>query len=466
MMRDTIAAVATGRNASGISIIRVSGQEAVSIADRVFVGKNGSHFLKNVPTHTVHYGKILSEDEVFLDEVLAIVMRSPKSYTAEDVVEIHCHGGITVTNMILEQILKAGARLAEPGEFTKRAFLNGRIDLSEAEAVMDVIDAGSKAAVRNSEKQLAGHLKQQILSLRETILHQTAFIESALDDPEHFDLTDYPAKLKDIADALLDQIRSLLKSADEGKLISEGIRAVILGKPNVGKSTFLNLLLGQQKAIVTDIAGTTRDILEERLTIRDIPFVIMDTAGIREAQDVVEKIGVDRAREAAADADLLLYLSDLTSEFDGADLQILSEYPDKKKIILLNKSDLDAAGSEQEVREKIRENCSGEEIPVLSISARNNVGIDAFRDLVEKMFFEGHLPSSDEFYITNLRHKEALMEAATSLEKVEESIRMDMPEDFYSIDLMDAYMSLGRIIGEQIEDDLVEEIFSKFCMGK
>ena len=468
MEKDTIAAIATGMTSSGISIIRISGEEAVETADRIFRSKNKDFNLKKAASHTIHYGYIEGEDNRILDEVLVSVMRAPKSYTAEDVVEINCHGGILITDQILERVLRAGARLAQPGEFTKRAFLNGRIDLSQAEAVMDLIDAGSRAAVRNSEKQLQGVLKEKVKRLREKILHETAFIEAALDDPEHFDLTDYPKALSKVIEELLQEVSSLLRSADEGAILKNGIRTVILGKPNVGKSTLLNLLLGQDKAIVTDIAGTTRDTLEESMTIRDIPFSIIDTAGIRQTEDVVEKIGVDRALKAAGEADLILYLADCTTPFDEDDIGILTKVADKKTILLLNKTDLtpvtDADFVGRILNEQMPQNA--QQIHILTISAKDNRGIEAFKDLVAKLFFKGLVSGEDELCITNMRHKEALLQTEQSLQNVKTSIENDMPEDFYSIDLMDGYSSLGRILGEEVEDDLVEKIFSEFCMGK
>ena len=393
----------------------------------------------------------------------------------EDVVEINCHGGIAITNRVLDEVLKAGARLAEPGEFTKRAFLHGRIDLSQAEAVMDLIDAKSKAAAMNSEKQLQGYLKDSIEKLRDGILHETAFIEAALDDPEHFDLTEYPETLQTIIDDVISDIDRLLQSADDGMLIKEGIRTVIIGKPNVGKSTLLNLLLGQEKAIVTDIPGTTRDILEQSLSISGIPFVVLDTAGLRDTDDVVERIGVEKAKDSAKSSDLVLYVVDLSEGFDEEDLATIHSLiqNQKKTIILLNKSDLDQEDAVQGKIESIRQFIHGEVsdyeseiIPVISISAKENQGIEEFKNIVKKMFFSGKLDHENEFCITNTRHKDALYSAKNSLLLVLESIRNEMPEDLYMVDLMDAYSQLGSIIGKEVQDDLVETIFSQFCMGK
>ena len=490
---ETIAAIATGPVSSGISIIRVSGPDAVAAVDSIFIKKKNNNVLKQAKTHTIHYGFIVNADKEIIDEVLVSVMKGPKSYTAEDVIEINCHGGNLVTKQVLDAVINAGARLAEPGEFTKRAFLNGRIDLTEAESVMDLISASSKVSLSNSEKMLSGFLKDKITEYRKVILHESAYIESALDDPEHFDLTDYPLYLNDVIKNVISKIDDLIDSADEGQIIKNGIRAVILGKPNVGKSTFLNVLLGRDKAIVTDIAGTTRDTLDEALSINGIPFVITDTAGIRDTDDPVEKIGVEKARQAAKGADLILYVADKINGFDEEDVEILDNLKDKKVIILMNKSDLDENGDDQFnkagiadsdkknfeiditgkyinktiIKDKYLSKINKEEqIKILSISAKERTGIDEFKNLVKDMFFKGKLDSGNDIYITNLRHKEALIKTKASLENVIRAIEDEMSEDFYTIDLMDAYTYLGQITGEEVSDDLVEEIFSKFCMGK
>lgn len=471
MKKDTIAAIATAVSESGIGIIRVSGREAVSIVDSVFLSRSGKNILRDMKSHTISYGFIYDGDEM-VDEVMVSFFKSPKSFTTEDTVEINCHGGILVMNKILQTVLKNGARLAEPGEFTKRAFLNGRIDLSKAEAVMDLIHAKNEFARKNSINQLKGSVSSIIKGLRSKIIYEIAFIESALDDPEHFDTTDYPQKLSSVVDDVLDKVQSLLSTCEDGKILKEGIHTVIVGKPNAGKSSLLNILLGEERAIVTDVAGTTRDILEEAVKIKGIPFHIIDTAGIRSTEDIVEKIGVDKARKYALEADLIIYVVDSSVELDDSDEQIMKLLDGKKTIILCNKSDLLQKTGEEEIRNRLSllwnesNPVKNEDIIVIKTSTKENIGISEFENAIAEMFFHGKISFNDEVYITNMRHKEALMETRDSLLMVKKSIEEEMPEDFYSIDLMNAYTSLGFIIGEQLGDDLVEEIFSKFCMGK
>lgn len=462
MKTDTIAAIATALSDSGIGIIRISGKEALEIADKVYVSKNGNKHLKNVDSHTIHYGFIVDKqiDEI-LDEVMVAVMKAPKSYTAEDTVEINCHGGVLMMHQILEAVLKAGARMAEPGEFTKRAFLNGRMDLSEAEAVMDVIHAKNELALKSSVSQLKGAVSDKIKSLRAEIIYEIAFIESALDDPEHISLDGYPESLKEKISELLLEIDKLLSSADNGKLLKEGINTVIVGKPNAGKSSLLNLLAGEEKAIVTDIAGTTRDILEEHIKLHGINLNVIDTAGIRSTEDIVEKIGVEKAKKYAADADLIIYVVDSSVPLDENDKDIIEMIGSKKCIILLNKTDLNAVVTKKELEKFNLEN-----FRVVKTSTKDGTGMAVFEETVRDMFFKGEISFDNEVYITNIRHKEALFDAKNALLMVEKSLADNMPEDFYSIDLMSAYASLGNIIGEEVSEDLVNEIFSKFCMGK
>lgn len=460
MNTETIAAVATSMSDSGISIIRISGEEAIFIADKLFQTKGKKHILKNVKTHTIHYGFLYDEEEL-VDEVMVSVMKAPKSYTMEDTVEINCHGGVLITNRILELVLKNGARLAEPGEFTKRAFLNGRIDLSKAEAVMDVIHSTNELALRSSVSQLSGSVSAVIKKLREKIIYEIAFIESALDAPEHISIEGYSEKLGFVVQDLLTELKNLLDSADSGKIMKEGIKTVILGKPNAGKSSLMNRLAGEEKAIVTDVAGTTRDALQEFIKIKGIGLNIVDTAGIRSTEDIVEKIGVERAIQFAKDADLILYVVDSSIPLDDNDFHIFSLIENKNTIILLNKTDLPAVVTEEEFREKC-----GSSYPVIKISTVENKGIDELEKTVHTLFFHGKISFQNEVYITNMRHKEAIREAYESIKMVEQSIGQGMPEDFYSIDLMNAYAALGRITGEEVGEDLVNEIFSKFCMGK
>lgn len=461
MNTDTIAAVATGMTNSGIGIIRVSGKEAIEIVDTLFEMKKGRVKLNDVDSHTIHYGFILDENKNIIDEVMVSVMKSPKSFTTEDTVEINCHGGILIINRILELVIKKGARMAEPGEFTKRAFLNGRIDLSEAEAVMDVISSKNEMALKSSVNQLRGFLSDRIKNLRNEIIYEIAFIESALDDPEHISLEEYPERLLKKVYHLIEDVDKLILSADSGKVLKEGINTVIVGKPNAGKSSLLNLLVGEEKAIVTDVAGTTRDVLEETIKLHGIGLNMIDTAGIRSTEDIVEKIGVEKAKKYAEAADLVIYVADSSVDFDENDFEILELIRNKKCIILLNKTDLDSKVTEEELREKAEK-----DTVIIKTSTRENKGMDEFEEAIRQMFFKGSILNNDEVMITNMRHKEALLDALKSLSLVKKSIENSMPEDFYSIDLMSAYASLGVIIGEEVEEDLVNEIFSKFCMGK
>lgn len=457
-MEDTIAAIATAMAPSGIGIVRISGPEAVAVADRLYRGKKKEKKLADMKSHTIHYGWIVEKEQV-LDEVLVMLMREPHSYTGEDTVEIDCHGGVLAVKRVLEAVLHAGARIADPGEFTKRAFLNGRIDLSQAEAVMDVISAKSEYALQSSVSQLQGSVRRAVKEIREKLLYEIAFIESALDDPEHISLDGYPEKLEGIVQEEKRQIEKLLKSADDGKMLQEGIKTVILGKPNAGKSSLLNLLVGEEKAIVTDIAGTTRDVLEEQISLGGISLRMLDTAGIRSTADKVEQIGVERAKEHAKNADLILYVVDASVPLDENDGQIMELLKGRKTILLLNKSDLETVISKEELTARI-------DAPVLNISAREETGLAELEALIKEMFFQGEISFNDEVYITNMRQKRALEEALESLKLVENSIAMGMPEDFFSIDLMNAYERLGSIIGEAVGEDLVNEIFSKFCTGK
>lgn len=457
-METTIAAISTAMSASGIGIVRISGEDAMEVISRIYRSKGGKKRIKEVPSHTIHYGYIYDEEEL-IDEVLVMIMRAPRTFTGEDTVEIDCHGGVFAMKRVLETVLKNGAEIAGPGEFTKRAFLNGRMDLSQAEAVMDVIQAKNEYALRSSIDQLKGSVQKAICDIRKKIIYHIAYIESALDDPEHISLEGYPQELLEVVDKEQLEIKKLLKSSSDGKMIQEGIQTVILGKPNAGKSSLLNLLLGENRAIVTDIAGTTRDILEEYITLHGITLKIVDTAGIRETEDIVEKIGVDRAREMAQKADLILYVVDSSVPLDSNDEEIMSMLNGKKAIILYNKTDLKAAIEIDRLREKAGH-------PVIPISAKEETGITELEEKIKDMFFGGELSFNDEVYITNARHKAALEEADKSLDLVRNSILGGLPEDFFSIDLMNAYENLGKILGESVGEDLVNEIFSKFCTGK
>ena len=449
MKTDTIAAIATAMSNSGIGIVRISGDEALDVADRIFRPKKGSRKVSDMETHTIHYGYVTDGDEV-IDEVMLLIMKAPRSYTCEDTIEIDCHGGVLVMKKILETVLKYGARPAEPGEFTKRAFLNGRIDLSQAESVIDVI---------NAQNELQGAVLEKIKAIRAVVLHEIAFIESALDDPEHVSLEGYPEQLHEIMSDAHSKVKKLLDSSDNGKMLKEGINTAIVGTPNAGKASLLNILVGEERAIVTEIAGTTRDILQEQIQIGGIGLNVIDTAGIRDTEDIVEKIGVNKSREYIEKADLIIYVVDSSTELDENDQEIIEAIQNKKAIVLLNKSDLDAKTDASVLQTQLSK-------PILSISAKNNTGIHELETLIEEMFFSGKLSFNDEVYITNIRQKNALAEAQNSLKMVLQSIADGMPEDFFTIDMMNAYEALGTIIGESVGEDLVNEIFSKFCMGK
>jgi len=464
MISDTIAAISTALSSSGIGIVRISGQDAVSVADRVFRSPSGRP-LSVQKSHTIHYGHIYDGDTV-IDEVLVMLMRGPRSFTTEDTVEINCHGGVFVVKKVLETVIRNGVRLADPGEFTKRAFLGGRIDLTQAEAVMDLIQSQNEYALEASVRQLKGHISEEIRDIRSQLIYQIAFIESALDDPEHISLDGYTDRLLSLVQELQNRLSLLICSFENGRQMTEGIKTVILGKPNAGKSSILNLLAGEERAIVTDIAGTTRDVLEEHIVLDGISLRLLDTAGIRETEDVVESIGVERALKHASDADLILYVADAATGLDDNDIHILESIKGKQVIALLNKTDRDDVSEDllQSISLTIEEYISAGQ--VVAFSAKERIGLSTLRDKVSELFFAGKVSFNDQITITNVRHKDLLVEARESLRMVERSIYDEMPEDFYSIDLMGAYEKLGEIIGEEVGDDLVNEIFHRFCMGK
>ena len=457
-MEKTIAAISTAMSASGIGIVRISGDEAMDVISRIYRSKNGKKNIREVQSHTIHYGFIYDGEDV-VDEVLVMIMRGPHTYTGEDTVEIDCHGGVYAMKKVLETVLKNGAVIAEPGEFTKRAFLNGRLDLSQAEAVMDVIQARNSMALKSSVEQLKGSVQRAVKQISSRLLYQIAYIESALDDPEHYDLEGYPQELAKIVDKEAGEITDLLKTADDGRMIQEGIKTVILGKPNAGKSSLLNFLVGEDRAIVTEIEGTTRDILEEYISLNGITLRVIDTAGIRETEDIVEKIGVGKAKQMAEDADLILYVVDSSRPLDDNDEDIIELLSGRKSIVIYNKTDLEPVVNMAKLQERTGN-------PVIPVSIVEEKGIRKLEEEIKNMFFKGELSFNDEVYITNARHKAALEEARESLKLVKNSIDMGMAEDFFSIDLMNAYESLGRIVGESVGEDLVNEIFSKFCTGK
>lgn len=485
LYKNTIAAISTGMSNSGIGIVRISGEDAFKIIDRIYKGKEK---ISESQSHTIHYGFIQDGLDT-IDEVLVSIMRAPKTFTGENTVEINCHGGIFVVKRVLDTVLKNGASLAEPGEFTKRAFLNGKMDLSQAEAVADLIHSKNEYALKSSVSQLRGSVKNKIEEIRKEILYHTAFIENALDDPENNSIDGYGEKLEIIVRDILKELNKLISSYDNGRIIKEGIQTVILGKPNVGKSSLLNMLSGRERAIVTDVEGTTRDILEEQIQIQGINLNMIDTAGIRDTSDLIEKIGVDKAKEYADDADLIIYMADASRNLDENDAQIAELIYGKKCVILMNKSDLNKVFDKDDMKLYLRDRFLNIEkkrkseknndshdiekidqvlnkIPVIDVSVKMEQGIHEFEMILQDMFFKKNICSNDEIHITNLRQKEALCSAYNSLEKVMESIHNQIPEDFYSIDLLDAYEVLGSITGDTIGEDLIHEIFSKFCMGK
>ena len=452
-LTDTIAAVSTAPGESGIGIIRISGEDSFLIADKVLDRK-----ISDKETHTIHFRHAVKEGRV-LDEVLVSVMRAPRSYTGENTAEINCHGGTLVVQQVLEEVLRAGARLAEPGEFTKRAFLNGKKDLSQAEAVMDVIQAKNRLALEAAEQQLSGGLSAEIRSLRDAILDETAWIEAALDDPEHYDLSGYPEELKGKLTGLTRRIEKLIRNADSGIVIKEGIRTVILGRPNAGKSSLMNLIAGTDRAIVTDIAGTTRDTLTEHIRLSGLSLNLTDTAGIRDTSDPVEKLGVEKARQAAEQADLILCVIDGSEPVTEEEWKLLDSTRSRKAIVLLNKSDLEQKVTEEELRKRT-------DHPVILFSAKEKKGMDELEKCIRELFFSGEISINEQICVTSTRHKEALEKALASLRMVGKSIEEGMPEDFFSIDLQDAYETLGVITGETVEDDVIARIFERFCTGK
>lgn len=455
---DTIAAISTSTGNSGIGIIRVSGDEAIEIVDEIFKSNKEGKRLINVKSHTVNYGNIVDGEKV-LDQVLVLVMKNPHSYTGEDTVEIDCHGGMLILKKVLDLVIKNGAKSAAPGEFTKRAFLNGRLDLSQAEAVMDLINSQNDFALNSSIEQLKGGVSEKIKEIRSDVIYHIAFIESALDDPEHISLDGYDNEISEMINKNISKIKKMIDTFDNGRIMKEGIKTVILGKPNAGKSSLLNRMLGEERAIVTDIEGTTRDTLEENINLNGLSLKIIDTAGIRNTDDKVEQIGVNKAKEIAEGADLIIYVVDGSKDIDENDKEILEIIKNKKVIVLLNKTDIDRVVDIEQLNEIPKED-------IIEFSAKAGLGMDELEEKIKDMFYSGEITFNDQVYITNARHKEALENSYNSLLKVRESVDAGMPEDFYSIDLMDAYEQLGLIIGESVEDDLVNEIFSKFCMGK
>jgi len=473
MENDTIAAIAAGDQDTGIGVIRISGEDAFSTVEKIF--RNSRKEKANITamrSHTIHYGYIVDKNEV-IDEVMLLIMKKPHSYTGEDTAEIDCHGGFYVKKRILESLVRSGARPAEPGEFSRRAFLNGKMDLTKAEAVMDIIRSRNDYALQSSLRQLSGSFSEKIKSIRKRILYQTAFIESALDDPEHISLDGYAGKLETAMLEIKGELQELQDTFENGRMIKEGIRTVIVGKPNVGKSSLLNILSGSDRAIVTDMPGTTRDTIEEQIRLGGMLINLVDTAGIRKTENQIEQIGVKKAKQHAEECDLVIYMIDASQPLDTDDKEIIKLLRKQKTIVLLNKTDLEEKVTKQEAeafietcREEYRNTREDSEWPVIEVSMLGHQGIQELNETIQTMFFTGKMECSDEIIITNVRHRNALAEAQRSIGLVMDGIRNGMPEDFYSIDLLDAYNTLGTITGETAKEDLIDEIFSKFCTGK
>ena len=477
MQQDTITGIASGMG-GGIGIIRVSGENAFSVVGEIFRTKkfldlneekektscmkkelwDKNYFLEK-DSHTIHYGFIVEDSGSILDEVMVLLMKAPKSYTCEDVIEIDSHGGAYLVQKILQLLLRHGARLAEPGEFTKRAFLNGRIDLSQAEAVMKMISSKNEFALESAVNQLEGRVSKYIETIRQELLHHMGYIEAALDDPEHYDLENFSDELYKIVEEKIDSLKEVLERFENGRMKSEGINTVIVGKPNVGKSSLMNLLLDEERAIVTNIAGTTRDILEESVQIGNLMLNLIDTAGIHETGDIVESLGVEKAMEYLNQADFIIFVVDVSKPLEDADEKIISLLSGKNGIILLNKSDLNICIKKEDLTKKIGWSC-------ISFSNKTGDGLQKLEDYITSSFLKGDISYNDQIYLTSVRHREAVEDAIQSLEQVLTTIQDGMPEDFYMVDLMDAYQKLGLINGETASEDLINKIFSEFCMGK
>lgn len=457
---ETIAAICTALGNAGIHIIRISGDKAYEAIEKIFKkGKSQKPFDTDLyDSHTIHYGYIFDGNEC-IDEVMVSIYKAPDSYTREDVVEINCHGSSYVAKRILMLVVNfCGIRMADPGEFSKRAFLNGRIDLSQAEAVMDIIKSRNDYALKSSVNHLRGDIRTKIEDIRENILNETAYIEASLDDPEHYELSDYGRILSEKLKPDVKELKKLISSYKAGRIISEGVNAVIAGKPNVGKSSFLNYLLNENKAIVTDIPGTTRDTIEYSINIGNICLNLTDTAGIRETQDYIEKIGIKKTMESIDMAQLIICIFDMSCEFDDEDRYVLSKTEGKNRIVLLNKSDMESKINIEELDSK--------GIDYIIFSTKTGEGFDEFVKELENMFYSDIIDVENEIYITNIRHAEAIKDAVDSLELVLNNIEENMPEDLFTIDMMDAYNSLGEITGDTVGEDLIDRIFESFCMGK
>ena len=455
---DTIAAISTGLSEGGISIIRISGDRAVNIISNIFKGKN-NRSIQDIKSYTMRYGHIISsETKEILDEVIVSFMKCPKSFTGEDTIEVNCHGGLIPSNRVLQEIVRQGARLAEPGEFTKRAFLNGRIDLSQAEAVIDIIRSKTELSMKAALMQSEGKISREIKKLRQRLLEIIAHIEATVDFPEDDleEVTSVEAKGK-LENVLID-IEYLINSADEGKILRDGLSTVIIGKPNVGKSSLLNALLSENRAIVSEVPGTTRDVIEEYINVDGIPIKIIDTAGIRETADIVEKIGVEKTKEKIIDADLVILMLDSSNTLTDEDREIIKYIKDKKYIILLNKSDIGGNLKREELLHLDTTN-------IIETSIKSGMGLEELRGLIKELFFKGEIKSK-EFFITSSRHKEALIRTKASIMAAILALNDTFAIDLASIDLRNAWNYLGEISGETLEEDIIDKIFKEFCIGK
>lgn len=457
---ETIAAISTPPGEGAIGIVRLSGEDAVEIADRVY--QLGTKQLADQDSHTIHYGRIVNpKTQNRIDEVMVTVMRAPKTFTREDVVEINCHGGIIAVNNVLQTVLQNGARLAEPGEFTKRAFLNGRIDLSQAEAVMDLIRAKTDKAMHMALEQLDGNLSNLIRNLRTEILDTLAQVEVNIDYPEYDDVEEMTSQLLvEKAKQVKAQIQQLLETASQGKILREGLATAIIGRPNVGKSSLLNYLLKEEKAIVTDIAGTTRDVIEEYVSVRGVPLKLVDTAGIRETEDIIEKMGVERSRRALVDADLILLVFNQNEPLTDDDIALIEATDQNNRIVILNKMDLPT----QLNIEKLEALVGSETI--VKTSVLTQTGVDVLEQKIADLFFSGNTGEKDATYVSNVRHIALLNDAEAALDDVIEGIESGMPVDLVQIDMTRSWDLLGEITGDSVQDELLTQLFSQFCLGK
>lgn len=457
---DTIAAISTAPGIGGIGIVRVSGEKAIEIVDKVFKAASKKKLI-DAPTHTIHYGHIVDQSGKTIDEVLVMLMKGPKTFTRDDVVEINCHGGPVPLEAVLMEIIRNGARIADNGEFTKRAFLNGRIDLAQVEAIMDIIEAKTELSLSQAVNQLEGKLSKQIKNYQDILIQIIARIEVSIDYPEYDEdepiTNDFRREIED----LNNELKQLLETADTGKMIREGVKTAIVGQPNVGKSSLLNALLEENKAIVTDIPGTTRDVVEAYLNIGGIPFQLLDTAGIRETEDIVEKIGVERSKESISQADLVLMLIDSSRALDTQEIELIKELRNKKVIYVLNKIDLNPIITQENLKEYV-----GDGQTIVRVSAMKQSGLDALRETMKEFTLQKGIEIGNGATISNRRQKQSLIKAIESLDKVILTIDMGMPEDCVAIDLHDAYGHLGMIVGEALKDEIINELFSRFCLGK